>query len=171
MENNPQEIPFILQNLKKIDFLSHLPPNRLEELAKKLVKITFDKGDYLLKEGHSGGAFFILTSGRLSVLAEGANGEEVQVGHLEPITYFGEIALLSKSERYASVRAEDDIVVYMLGKDAFNSFLLGIPEAKEALERVAEERKFETHHTLFPDRDGDFLKDKKGSFFSRIIGK
>lgn len=171
MQKDERELAFLTENLRKIEFLSHLNLEKLQELAKSLVKITFDPGDYLLKEGRSGGAFFILTSGTLSVWAINNEKEEVKVGELQPFTYFGEMALLTKSERYASVRAEGDVIVYMLGKDDFNSIILSIKDARDAIEKMADERKVETARILFPERELEMAQTKESSFFSRLIGK
>ncbi|MDQ7824368.1 MAG: cyclic nucleotide-binding domain-containing protein [Candidatus Eremiobacteraeota bacterium] len=162
---DPQEKAAIFDNLAKIDFLTGVAREKLDELSEKLVRISFDAGDHILKEGRAGGAFFILVSGTISIWAEGNEGSSMKLSELTPYSYFGEIALLTNTRRTATVKAESDVVVYMLGKEAFNSILISDASIRQRLEKVAGERKHETDKVLCVDPEAS------PAFFSNPIGK
>jgi len=126
-----------------IGFMNCIPYGTFEELSLKFNKVTFESGDAVVKQGRSGGAFFILARGVVAIWVE-KDGEKVKVGEIAPITFFGEIALLESSERIATLVAEDRVEVFMLGKKDFFEYLYSNGKIKEMVDGVAEKRKKDT---------------------------
>jgi hypothetical protein len=75
----------------------------LETLAGRMVERAFPAGSDVVRQGEVGETFYIVVSGRLATLIDGA-----EVGELGPNDSFGEIALLRATERTATVRALED---------------------------------------------------------------
>src|SRR5207253_7138479 len=66
-------------------------------------------GDVILEQGAAGAGFFIVDEGMADVTVDGNS-----VGTVGPGDYFGEIALLTGSDRTATVTAQSDMVCYGL---------------------------------------------------------
>jgi|GEM_PF-1931463 len=126
-----------------IGFMDCVPYGTFEELSLKFNKVTFEKGDAVVKQGRSGGAFFILARGIVAVWVE-KDGEKMKVTEIAPITYFGEIALLESSERIATLVAEDHVEVFMLGKKDFFEYLYSNEKIRNMVDDKAALRKKDT---------------------------
>ncbi|MDQ7823497.1 MAG: type II secretion system F family protein [Candidatus Eremiobacteraeota bacterium] len=130
--------------LERLDFLEGVPGRVLLSLEEKLIRITFDKGSYVIRAGSAGSAFYILTSGSVSVLREDGEGREIKVATLRAPSYFGEIAHLDERVRMASVRAEEDITAYLLKKEDYELLVSLDPRIRESLRKIAVRRKAES---------------------------
>ncbi len=139
-----QDEKLLQSALQELGFMQFIPPRIFEELKLKFNKVTFESDDSVLKQGRSGGAFFVLATGTVSVWADKGAGEKVKVASINATTYFGEIALLEGSERIATLIADDYVEVLVLGKKDFFDLLYSIPAIKQKIEQKAEVRKKET---------------------------
>lgn len=142
----------LINSLKKIDFLNGAPDHVLQDLGKKLVKISFDKGSHILRKGRTGSAFYILTSGSVSVMAEDEQGQEIKVTRLSAPNHFGEIAYLEDSTRIASVIAEEAVTAYLFKKEDFDALEESQPRITELLKKIAAVRKLETEKKIIKRR-------------------
>ena len=61
-----------------------------------------------MREGSPPDKFCMITGGRVEVVLEQADGDEIIVATLERGQYFGEIELLRGGGRVATIRATDD---------------------------------------------------------------
>jgi CRP-like cAMP-binding protein len=150
-----QDEKLLQSALQELGFMQFIPPPLFEDLKLKFNKVTFESGDSVLKQGRSGGAFFILATGCVSVWAEKGAGEKVKVASINPTTYFGEIALLEGSERIATLIADDYVEVLVLGKKDFFDLLYSINAIKQKIEQKAEVRKKETDNKLLYSENGE----------------
>ncbi len=80
----------------------------------------------------------------MSIWAEKDEGEKVRVTQIDPVTYFGEIALLERAERIATLIAEEHVEVFTLRKKDFFELLYSNPQIKLKIELKARERKKDT---------------------------
>lgn len=85
-------------------------------------------GGVIVSEGEEGDAFFVVLSGRARVSRGGRTR-----GVLEPGAYFGELALLDPAPRSATVKAETDVQVGVLGTRMFRILLRELPTISERL--------------------------------------
>jgi hypothetical protein len=145
---------------QELGFMNNIKPEVFKELSQRFNKITFERGDSVLKQGRSGGAFFILARGTISIWAD-KGSDKIQVASIKPTTYFGEIALLEGSERIATLIAEDNVEVFSLGKKDFFEILFSIPQIKNKIEKTAGSRKKETDSKLVPGEEVTFPDRKK----------
>ena len=92
-----------------VDILSRTPlfqglkKRQLERLARRFVERSYDTGEAIVTQGKGGEGFFIVVSGRAEALRIRADGETTVLNPLEPMDFFGELALLTDSMRTASV--------------------------------------------------------------------
>jgi CRP-like cAMP-binding protein len=93
--------------LKKVPLFSGLDDRELNEIAGTLRERRFAAGDIVTEEGAGGAGFFVVESGEAGVSVEGAPRGTIGAGD-----YFGEIALLTGSDRTATITATTDMVCY-----------------------------------------------------------
>jgi hypothetical protein len=146
--------------LEELGFMGHIKPEIFRELTQRFNKVTFERGDSVLKQGRSGGAFFILARGTISIWAD-KGSERIRVASIKPTTYFGEIALLEGSERTATLVAEDNVEVLSLGKKDFFEILFAIPQIKNKIVKTAGSRKKDTDAKLIPGEDDPLYEDDR----------
>jgi CRP/FNR family transcriptional regulator, cyclic AMP receptor protein len=106
----------------------------LERLAGEFMERTFNAGDTIAEEGASGQTFIVIERGQVSVTVHGQ-----EVGRLGPGDAFGEMALIDKSARTATIRADTNVHVYQLPVWSFRPLVESHPEMAWALlETVAQ---------------------------------
>jgi CRP-like cAMP-binding protein len=100
----------------------------LDRLAEEFNPRTYAPGELLAEEGERGRTFFVIESGEATVLV---NGSEVRT--LGPGDSFGEMALIDKSARSATVRADSEVRGYQLPIFSFRPIVESHPEMTWAL--------------------------------------
>jgi CRP/FNR family transcriptional regulator, cyclic AMP receptor protein len=100
----------------------------LERLAGEFFERTYRAGDAIAEEGESGKTFVVIESGDVSISVRGRD-----IGRLGPGQAFGEMALIDKSARSATVRAVTDAHCYLLPVWSFRPIVEAHPEMAWAL--------------------------------------
>ena len=94
-------MPSVAEELKRVPLFSGLNQRQLRQLAKDFRTRQIPAGALLTKQGEmSGVAFFVIAEGEAAVIVDGR-----RVGTLGPGDHFGELAMISESERTATVEA------------------------------------------------------------------
>jgi CRP/FNR family transcriptional regulator, cyclic AMP receptor protein len=96
-----------VETLQKVPLFQGLEPRELEQIADSMQERRYAAGSSVTREGQSGAGFFIVEEGDADVTV---NGEPR--GSIGPGDYFGEIALLTGSERTATIVARTDMLCY-----------------------------------------------------------
>lgn len=92
----------VTDELKSVPLLSELSQRQLGRLGRHVRVRTLEPGTSVVQEGKmSGIGFFIISEGEATVTVGGK-----QVGKLGPGDHFGELAMISESERTATVTAK-----------------------------------------------------------------
>uniref|UniRef100_A0A672GJL4 Cyclic nucleotide-binding domain-containing protein n=1 Tax=Salarias fasciatus TaxID=181472 RepID=A0A672GJL4_SALFA len=120
-------------------------PNFVTAVLTKLRFEVFQPLDFIIREGTVGRKMYFIQHGRVSVLTRGNKETKLSDG-----SYFGEICLLTRGRRTASVRADTYCRLYSLSVDSFNEVLEEHPMMRRAFETVAVDRL---------DRIGNFLQN------------
>jgi CRP-like cAMP-binding protein len=100
----------------------------LDRLAGEFNDRTYAPGELLAEEGERGRTFFVIASGEAAVLVHGN-----EVRRLGPGDSFGEMALVDKSARSATVRADTEVRGYQLPVWSFRTIVESHPEMIWAL--------------------------------------
>jgi CRP-like cAMP-binding protein len=88
-------------NLKEVPLLSCLSQRELKRLARNVREQSFPEGTTVVREGKmSGVGFFIVCEGEAVVSIRGK-----ELARLRPYEHFGELALIGRRERGATVTA------------------------------------------------------------------
>ena len=110
------------------------PRQALETLAATMEERPVPAGAVVVAEGEEADAFYVVRSGTLAVLSAGeGGGPPARVNTLGPGDYFGEIGLLERIPRTATVQAETDGVVERLAGEDFLGILNQTPSTSGTL--------------------------------------
>ncbi len=125
--------PDVLAALESIPALSHLSADVLERLASVVRAQDFAKGDVLLHEHDTTRDTYPIIDGLCEVSSGGQKIDESGPGDID-----GEIALLYRTPRSATVKAASDVRTLVLPADAFDEISASDPKAATALRGAAE---------------------------------
>ena len=87
----------------------------------------------LFAAGDAGGGCYLLDKGLLKVTVTSTGGEERTVAVLGPGAVVGELAMIDRMPRSASVKALRDSVLRFVSREAYEKRLRAHPETKDAL--------------------------------------
>jgi CRP-like cAMP-binding protein len=85
-------------------------------------------GEFVFKEGQVGRHMYFLVKGVAEVLFHAGTSRETIVATLSEGSYFGEIAMLTRSKRAASIRAKTYISLFVLSRTGLDRISLHYPE-------------------------------------------
>ena len=125
--------------IKKVPLFSKLKKKELEEVAHIADELDLPKGKVMAKEGDRGREFFVLLEGEADVTKGDTSINTMREGD-----FFGEIALVTRMPRTASVTATTDVRVLVITERDFGALLKHSPEvgrgvAEALAERIAPE--------------------------------
>jgi len=106
--------------LRALPAFAVLEPDELSEILEHGRWVNVAPGEAILEQGEAGDAFFAIGSGQVEVVKDGA-----LVRTLGPGAHFGEIALLQKVPRTASVVARTPVRAFRLDRDGFDGLMAG----------------------------------------------
>jgi len=112
-----------LDLLRRVPVFSELSLTQMEQLADKVTKQRVKRGEVIVEKGKNSRALFIILSGRARVLLADRRGREVILDVLGPGDYIGEISLLDNKSHSATVQAEVQCDLLVLGQQDFNQCL------------------------------------------------
>ena len=100
-----------------------IPPANIQAMFMRLQEVPVKAGTEVIKQGDDGDFYYIISQGRCKVMRQSASGSSVTLATLKDGDAFGEEALLSESERNASIVAETDVHLMRLSKMDFEELL------------------------------------------------
>lgn len=112
------------RTLRRVDFFCDLSPELREEIVKKLVVAPFAAGEFLLRQGDRADGLLVLLEGTARVVV--AEHERIHnIARLDSRTVIGEMSLVTKAKRTASVVAETPGWGATLSRADFESLAAG----------------------------------------------
>ncbi|OCT98746.1 potassium/sodium hyperpolarization-activated cyclic nucleotide-gated channel 1 isoform X1 [Xenopus laevis] len=137
--NDPLREEIVNFNCRKLvatmPLFANADPNFVTAMLSKLKFEVFQPGDYIIREGAVGKKMYFIQHGVAGVITKSSKDMKLTDG-----SYFGEICLLTKGRRTASVRAETYCRLYSLSVENFNEVLEEYPMMRRAFETVAIDR-------------------------------
>ncbi|MEY8878507.1 MAG: Crp/Fnr family transcriptional regulator [Leptothrix sp. (in: b-proteobacteria)] len=115
-----------LDLIRRVPLFSMLTNEQAQTIADGVVKRRYRRGEIIVEQGRKSDALFILLSGRARVITSDTRGREVILAVLEAGDYLGEMSLIDGEPHSATVRAEVQTDVLVLGRSEFGACL---PEA------------------------------------------
>src|SRR5215210_495312 len=109
--------------IKRVPLFSSASKSELAEIASIADEIDLPEGKTLIVEGDSGREFFVLVEGSAEVVRGGRN-----VAALGPGDFFGEIALIAKTPRNATITTTSPVRALVITDRAFRQLLDHSPQ-------------------------------------------
>jgi CRP/FNR family cyclic AMP-dependent transcriptional regulator len=111
-----------IEVLKKVPLFCILSGRNLKEVAKLADEIQVKAGQILIQQGKPGLDFYLIAEGQARVEKDGK-----KIRTLGPGDFFGEISLIDRAPRTASVTAESDMTVLAVSHRSFAHLLKTVP--------------------------------------------
>ncbi len=121
--------------LKRVPLFSTLPPAELKQVAAIAIEQYYLHGDAITRQGEPGDEMYIIVSGQVRVMADGAE-RAAELARRGPGDYVGEMAVISQEPRMASLVAEGDTRVLCIERTQFEAILRERPETSLAVMRM-----------------------------------
>jgi CRP-like cAMP-binding protein/Na+-translocating ferredoxin:NAD+ oxidoreductase RNF subunit RnfB len=123
----------IHNNLYSDPLFSDLPYESLTALVDRARMHAYEKEAVIFEEGDEGEDFFIVWSGHVRIVSRGPGGEERIFAYVAEGDYFGEMALLERRPRGATVVANDHVEVIVIARRDFEHLLVAHPAVRDKL--------------------------------------
>jgi CRP/FNR family cyclic AMP-dependent transcriptional regulator len=117
-----------LEHLGNVRMFSALSKKELNMVAKAADVVTIKAGADIVTEGTTGHEFFLILAGQAAVRRGGR-----KVATLGPGDYFGELALLDRGPRSATIVTETEMELIVIGQREFMAVLDQVPAVSHKL--------------------------------------
>jgi CRP-like cAMP-binding protein len=122
-----------------LPFFSELPREVFRPVVRALRLRRMNGGDFVIREGEPGVAFYLVATGQVRVYATQA-GKQIERGRLHEGALFGEMSLLTQQPRTASVQVVDEADILELSRESLAVLTAEVPSLGLALDKFARER-------------------------------
>ncbi len=116
----------ILSNLdliRRVPLFSMLSDSQAQTIAESVTKQRYRRGESIVEGGKKANALYIILNGRAHVVATDVRGREAILANLKQGDYVGEMSLIDNQPHSATVRAEVQTDVLVLGRTQFARIL------------------------------------------------
>ena len=152
----PAELPAAFQRpaaeieglLAAVPLFALLPEEEVGSLARSARPLTLGPTERLVVQDQAGGSLFVVAEGEVEVVLRRDGGEDVIVDTMGKGAVVGEMSLLTKQPRSATVRAVEGAVVYEIGDRQYGPCLRRHPEIVADLAALMAERLVERRERL-----------------------
>ena len=124
---------------KRVPLFANLSPVDLKQLAAIAEEETFNDGDELAHEGEIGDVMFIILSGEVRVSAL-RDGQEHEIARRKAGDYVGEMAVIGREPRMASLTAVGDVRTLCIDQKSFEGLLRERPDVSLSVIQVLSKR-------------------------------
>jgi CRP/FNR family cyclic AMP-dependent transcriptional regulator len=117
--------------LRNVPLFSGLSAKELMSLSRLMDEIDLKPGTVIIREGNTGGEFFIVIEGTIEVKRKGR-----RLARLGPGDYLGEIALIDHGPRTATAMVETEARLLVLASREVHSMLASDPRIENKILRT-----------------------------------
>lgn len=118
---------------KRVPLFENLSPRDIKQVAALAQEESFSDGVTLVREGEIGDVMFIILSGEV-LISKGPN--DVELARRKAGEYVGEMALISREPRSATVTAVGDVRALCIDQKSFESLLRDRPDVSLAVIQI-----------------------------------
>lgn len=123
--------------IQKVPLFRGTSEEFIRAIALGMRPVIFVPGDYIMRAGEQGEEMYFISKGTVEVIS--ADGRQVYAT-LTDGDFVGEIALVLRKPRTASVRATDYCDLYMLTRSSLDRVLARHPDVAAHIQAIAEQR-------------------------------
>lgn len=134
--------------LRQLDLFAAFEDSEIAELGQSMRRLQVPAGTAVVRQGDAGESLFIVAEGAFDVMQgqDGQASHAVRLDRLRPGDLFGEMSLLTRQPRSASVVACTDAVLFELDRSHLDPVLQRRPELLRQLTELMAER--QTHNDV-----------------------
>ena len=121
--------------LASIDLFSSLSKRERSEIASRADELDIPEGTHLVREGEFAYEFFVIQDGEAEVLRGGEH-----VASLGPGDFLGEMGIVTRAPRNASVVARSPMRVLVMSEQDFRGIAQMFPSVAEQIREAVRER-------------------------------
>jgi len=104
-------------DFSRFALLKDMTPEDLVKVQAIMQKRQYDAGETIFEAGEPGDTVYMIGSGCVSILGSSGTDMDTRFTSLGPGLYFGEMALLERSDRSARAVADEDCELYAIHMD------------------------------------------------------
>jgi CRP-like cAMP-binding protein len=119
--------------LKQVPLFRSLRAEDSQHIAALLQKQILRKGDALFRKGEEGHSLYLITAGKIKILRQSRDGDEVILALLSPGDFCGEMSLLDGLPRSADAVAAEETQLYGLNRKDFIAYVMNNETAVKAI--------------------------------------
>ncbi len=134
--------------LRAIPLFAALDSSVLDEIANLLIDRKFPKDAVIFEEGSVGDYMYLIRDGQVKVTKMSDDGREKILEMLEPGDFFGEMSLLDREPRSASIKTTSACLLLALSRQDFLDLLRQNPDVAMEMIRVMSHRIRETDEQI-----------------------
>ena len=138
----------IVQKLHEISFFDDVPETDLLEIASITTEKQYEPGDIIIEENSSADTFYIIFSGKVEILKQFEDGEEVVLGVYSNGEFFGEMSILDEGPRSATAKAVEPTILLHVSYNDFEQVLAFAPRIAFAIMKELSSRLRQTSALL-----------------------
>jgi HEAT repeat protein len=112
---------------KRVPLFENLSPADLKQVATIAEEESFSEGEEMAREGDVGDVMFIIVSGEVRVCSR-RDGEEIEIARRKAGDYVGEMSIISREPRMASLVAVGDVRALCIDQKSFEGLLRERPD-------------------------------------------
>lgn len=101
----------LIKLIERVPLFSGFTQAEVLELLNGAEKRIFEANGKIIREGDTGNFMYVVIDGRARVIKQGDGYKKHELGHLDRGDIFGEMALVDRSPRSASVEAVTDCIL------------------------------------------------------------
>ena len=135
-----------VERLSQVQLFSACSKRDLARIAALAEEVEVPAGRVLMRQGDLGREAFVIADGRAKVTIRGKRSTKLGPGEC-----FGEMALVHRAPRSATVTADSDMQLFVLGSREFSALIERVPVVGRRVmaalaERVREAERAQPHH-------------------------
>jgi len=117
-----------VETLRNIPLFAGLPTARLKLIAYTAEIVRFEPGEVIVRQGAPADAAYIIVEGEAEVWITDTAGNNIRVATLGAHSLLGEVAILARSHRTATVQAKDPVVAFKISANVFLDLVRQCPD-------------------------------------------
>ncbi len=126
--------------LRSVPLFAHLSDDDLAVVKALIVEKSYPKGSVVISEGETGDSLYAITNGKVKVCIGDQEGREIILKLLGPGDFFGELSLIDKRPRSASVVTSEVCTFQILSNANFQRCIERAPKIATVVMSVLVQR-------------------------------
>lgn len=123
-------------SLRRVPLFADLSPDELQQVALVASELSFSQSEVLARQGEAGDEMYVILEGEIEVSVEGTAGNREVLARRGPGEVVGEMSIISREPRMASLIAASDLRILRIAQKEFEGILRERPQTGLAVMRV-----------------------------------